>query len=99
MPTTIRTSEHDSPYYDVNPQTLTEEPPYSGINNILVTAVDNLPTALPINASKTFADALLEHVISAFFDQDSNGILKRATILENGQLTERYAYLEDFLNS
>ena len=86
-------------FYDINPQTLAEEPPYSGINNILVTAVDNLPTALPINASNTFADALLEHVIPAFFDQDSKGILNRATILKNGQLTEQYAYLEDFLNS
>ncbi len=99
VPTTIRTSEHESSFYDINPQTLAEEPPYSGINNILVTAVDNLPTALPINASNTFADALLEHVIPAFFDQDSKGILNRATILKNGQLTEQYAYLEDFLNS
>ena len=99
IPTTIRTSEHESPFYDLNPHTMEEEKPFSGIDNILVTAVDNLPTALPINASNTFAEALLEHVIPAFFDGDANGVLERATILKNGKLTKRYMYLKGFLEA
>ncbi len=97
VPATIRTSTHEEPFYDLNPNEMKEETAFSGLDNILVTAVDNLPTALPINASNTFAEALLKHVIPAFFNGDAQGVLHRATILQDGKLTEKYSYLEGFL--
>ncbi len=97
--TTIRTSEHNAPFYDVDRFSLQEKPPFSDEKNITVVAVDNLPTALPVNASNTFAEALLENVFPAFFNEDEDGILKRATILKEGKITNNYSYLRSFLDS
>ncbi len=65
---------------------------------IVVMAVDNLPCELPVDASQGFGEMFLEHVIPAFFNIDKDGVLKRAKITENGKLTERFTYLEDFVN-
>ncbi|SCX86428.1 NAD(P)-dependent oxidoreductase [Flavobacterium caeni] len=63
---------------------------------IVVMAVDNLPCELPRDASEGFGQMFMEHVIPAFFNGDKDGILARAKITENGQLTERFAYLQDY---
>ena len=65
---------------------------------IVVMAVDNLPCELPKDASEGFGEMFLEHVIPAFYNGDKDGILKRAKMTENGKLTERYAYLQDFVD-
>ena len=65
---------------------------------IVVMAVDNLPCELPKDASEGFGEMFLEHVIPAFFNNDANGILERAKITENGRLTSRFAYLQDYLD-
>lgn len=96
---TIRTSVHDEPFYDVNKLSQKEEKAFSREDNITVTAVDNLPTSLPLNASEAFANDLLENVFPALLADDKNQIIERATILKNGQLTERYMYLKDFLQN
>ncbi len=61
-------------------------------------AVDNLPAELPKDASDGFGEMFLEHVIPAFFDKDKNGILQRARMTQNGQLTARYKYLQDYVD-
>ncbi len=65
---------------------------------IVVMAVDNLPCELPKDASEGFGEMFLEHVIPAFFNNDANGILARAKITENGKLTPRFAYLQNYLD-
>ena len=65
---------------------------------IVVMAVDNLPCELPKDASEGFGEMFLEHVIPAFFNNDANGVLERAKITENGRLTPRFAYLQDYLD-
>ena len=65
---------------------------------IVVMAVDNLPCELPKDASEGFGEMFLEHVIPAFFNNDVNGVLERAKITENGRLTPRFAYLQDYLD-
>ncbi len=65
---------------------------------IVVMSVDNLPCELPRDASEGFGQMFMEHVIPAFFNGDKDGILARAKITENGQLTERFRYLEDYAN-
>ena len=64
---------------------------------IVVMAVDNLPCELPKDASEGFGEMFLEHVIPAFFNEDASGVLTRAKITENGKLTPRFAYLQDYL--
>lgn len=63
---------------------------------IVVMSVDNLPCELPKDASEGFGEMFMEHVIPAFFNGDKDGILERAKITENGKLTERFQYLQDY---
>jgi alanine dehydrogenase len=65
---------------------------------IVVMSVDNLPCELPKDASEGFGEMFMKHVIPAFFNDDKDGILQRAKITENGKLTERFLYLQDFVD-
>ncbi len=71
---------------------------YKDPKAIAVMAVDNLPAELPKDASDGFGEMFLEHVIPAFFDGDKNGILQRARMTQNGKLTERFKYLQDYVD-
>lgn len=65
---------------------------------VVVMAVDNLPCELPKDASEGFGEMFLEHVIPAFFNEDKDGILERARITKDGKLTERFKYLQDYVD-
>jgi alanine dehydrogenase len=65
---------------------------------VVVMAVDNLPCELPRDASEGFGEMFLQHVIPAFYNNDADGILERAKITENGKLTPRFAYLQDYVD-
>jgi alanine dehydrogenase len=65
---------------------------------IVVMSVDNLPCELPKDASEGFGEMFLEYVIPAFFNEDKDRILQRAKITENGKLTERFQYLQDYVD-
>lgn len=94
---TIRSSTIAEPFYGYNPHTETEDD-YHKKDVIAVMAVDNLPCELPKDASEGFGELFLDNVISAFFNGDNDGILERALMTSNGVLTERYAYLQDFVD-
>lgn len=66
---------------------------------IVVMSIDNLPCELPKDASVGFGEMFMEHVIPAFFNGDKDSILQRAKMTENGTLTERFAYLQDYVDS
>ena len=94
---TIRPSTIADPIYGYNPQTESETD-FKDKNAIVVMAVDNLPCELPKDASEGFGELFLEHVIPAFYNNDKDGVLARAKMTENGKLTERYSYLQDFVD-
>ncbi len=94
---TIRPSTIADPFYGYDPET-EQEVAFDAENAITVMAVDNLPCELPKDASEGFGDMFLEHVIPAFFNNDERGILKRARITQKGKLTDRFAYLQDYVN-
>jgi hypothetical protein len=94
---TIRPSTIENPFYGYDPKTETEVA-YDAKGAITVMAVDNLPCELPKDASEGFGETFLTQVIPAFFNGDANGILERAKITENGQLTERFKYLQDYVD-
>ena len=93
---TIRSSTIAEPFYGYLPNE-NKEVPYSHPASIMVMAVDNLPCELPKDASEGFGEMFMKHVIPAFFNGDRDGILQRAKITENGKLTERFAYLQDYV--
>lgn len=94
--TTLRASTIENPLYGYDPQSESEVD-FKDDKAITVMAVDNLPCELPKDASEGFGEMFLEHVIPTFFNGDKNGILYRAKITENGQLTEHFKYLQDYV--
>lgn len=66
--------------------------------SIAVMSIDNLPCELPKDASEGFGEMFMKHVIPAFFNDDADGILSRAQITNDGKLTERFSYLQDFVD-
>ena len=94
---TIRPSTIADPFYGYDAKT-EKEVAFNAENAITVMAVDNLPCELPKDASEGFGVTFLEHVIPAFFNNDEREILKRAKITENGKLTKRFSYLQDYID-
>lgn len=94
--TTIKPSTIADPVYGYEPQTEIEVD-FKNENAIAVMAVDNLPAELPRDASDGFGEAFSKHVIPAFFNGDKDGILESARMTKDGKLTERYAYLSDYV--
>lgn len=95
---TIRASTIADPFYgyDVINET---EIAYNAKDAITVMAVDNLPCELPKDASEGFGDSFLEHVIPAFFNGDKDRVLERAQMTtSDGQLTQRFSYLQDYVD-
>jgi hypothetical protein len=94
---TLRASTIAEPFYGYDPQT-EREVVFDKKGAITVMAVDNLPCELPKDASEGFGDMFLANVIPSFFNNDERGILKRAKITEGGKLTERFKYLQDYVD-
>ena len=94
---TLKASTIAEPFFGYLP-TENKEVPYTHPGSIMVMSVDNLPCELPKDASEGFGEMFMKHVIPAFFNGDKDGILARAKITENGKLTERFAYLQDYVD-
>lgn len=94
--TTIEPSTIADPVYGYDP---IEEKrvSFKTPNAVVVMAVDNLPCELPQDASEGFGEMFLQHVIPAFYNDDQDGILERALITCDGQLTNRFEYLQDYV--
>lgn len=93
----IRSSTIENPIYGYNRFT-NEETNYHSPLAIAVMAVDNLPCELPKDSSDWFGEKFAKHVIPAFFNNDKEGVLQRALMTQNGKLTERFSYLQDYVN-
>ncbi|MCL3782295.1 alanine dehydrogenase [Prolixibacteraceae bacterium JC049] len=97
IPATQMASSIAEPFYDFNPYSEELEAPFSNENNITVMAVDNLPCELPKDASLDFGRNLMEKVFPSLFGDDEDGVIARASITKNGQLTEKFSYLHDYV--
>ncbi|THD66831.1 alanine dehydrogenase [Robertkochia marina] len=95
--TTIRPSTIEDPIYGYDAGS-EKEVDFKASDAIAVMAVDNLPCELPADASVGFGESFLQYVIPAFFDDDAEGILERARMTKDGKLTERYSYLQDYVD-
>ena len=94
---TLRPSTIDEPLYGYDPKTESEVD-FMNENAIGVMAVDNLPCELPRDASEDFGNELLTKVLPSIIGEDSDTIIERASICENGKLTSYYSYLQDYVN-
>ena len=61
-------------------------------------AVDNLPCELPLDASEDFGSELIKEVIPSLLGEDKDLIILRGSETTlNGELSEYFSYLEDYL--
>lgn len=97
VPTTIRSTTIEDPVFGYDRATGTETAPYDP-ESITIMAVDNLPCEVPKDASTGFGQDLIDRIIPLFLGNDPDHILQRATISEDGQLTERFKYLQDYVD-
>jgi len=95
--TTIKPSTIADPIYGYDPKT-EKEVDFKQEGAITVMAVDNLPCELPKDASEGFGEMFLKNVIPAFFNNDKDGVLHRARMTQNGKLSNRYQYLQDYVD-
>jgi len=93
---TIRPSTIDDPIYGYDPETELETS-FDNPKAIAVMAVDNLPCELPRDASEGFGKTFVEKIIPSFFNGDEDGVLSRAKMTENGQLTPTFSYLKNYV--
>ncbi len=94
---TLRPSTIADPMYGYHAATESEVA-FDQEDAITVMAVDNLPCEFPTAASEGFGNDMLNKILPQLFNNDKGDILKRATICENGKLTDKYAYLQDFVD-
>ncbi len=94
---TVKASTIADPFFGYLPSE-NKEVLYTHPGAIVVMSVDNLPCELPKDASEGFGEMFMEHVIPAFFNNDKDGILARAKMTENGKLTQRFQYLQDYVD-
>ena len=84
----------EDPVYGVSRTTFEKTAPYIE-GSIDVMSVGNLPNELPRDASRYFGEQLIKHVLADLVGGGSE-IIERATMVENGRITQKYSYLEDY---
>lgn len=97
VPITLRATTIAQPFYDYNRTTGAEEYAFSSDDHITMMTVDNLPCELPRDASCEFGRQLIDNFIPFLLGED-NGTVERATILQSGELTQRFQYLAEWVD-
>lgn len=97
IPITYKATTIAEPVIGWDKVSLTPCAPYQE-NCISIMAVSNLPCELPKDASELFGSDLVTKVFPEIMKEQST-ILKNATILQNGELTEKYQYLQSYAHT
>jgi alanine dehydrogenase len=95
VPATLRATTIAEPVFGYDPQTQKETAPFQS-HTVDIMAIDNLPNELPRDASESFGEILANVVIPELLKPHSE-MIERATIAKNGDLTDRFLYLRDYL--
>lgn len=99
IPATIQSTSIDKPVWGYDPK-----------NDIIVEAfkqeyvdvlaVDNLPCELARDASTSFGNMLMNGIMEDLLkNKEYSPLIEQARIAIDGELTEKYKYLEEFVNS
>jgi alanine dehydrogenase len=96
VPSTIRASKIADPVYGFHLKTFEEMPAFQP-GCVDVMAIDNLPSELPRDASDFFGRQLIDHAIPELLKDNQSEIIRRALVTDQGTLTERFAYLENYV--
>lgn len=98
VPITTKFSNSKKPFFNYNPKKDKLEEGFSLSPQLInLMAIDNLPSELPLDASKAFSQKLSRDILPLLIEGKDSPILASATILDSGQLQENFRYLEAFL--
>ncbi|MBE6244250.1 MAG: hypothetical protein E7108_01845 [Bacteroidales bacterium] len=92
--TTLRYSNHENPFYDVD-KSLEEVELFADKDNISVMAVDTLPNALSEEASVWFSGVVYKYIFPELMAKKSE-MLDRSTQIRGGCVTEKFGFLKDW---
>ncbi len=96
VPSTLKPSLIENPYYGYDPATGTVTEPFkAGVVDVM--AIDNLPNELPRDASEDFGNMLMSRILPELIKQESK-IIYNATIAAKGSLNQPFLYLHDYVN-
>lgn len=95
IPSTIKATTIPQPVFGFLPLREKMVEPFTK-SAIDVMSIPNLPSELPIDASKHFSENLCKIVIPEFFKEDS-AMLRGARVTKNKQLTPEFLYLESYV--
>jgi saccharopine dehydrogenase (NAD+, L-lysine forming) len=95
VPTTLRSSTINAPFYGYNMKLDKEDLPFTK-DTICIMAVDNLPCELPRDSSDDFGKDLAERVLPHLLGDDNDKVIERATICKKGKLMPAFDYLHDY---
>ena len=84
----------NDPVYGVDKKTLQRTKPYLQ-SSVDVMAVGNLPNELPRDASQYFGEQLIKYILPDLLSGETP-VIKKATIVREGELTEDFKYLEEY---
>lgn len=96
IPSTLRATTIAEPFFGYDPITEKETEPFQE-HVIDMTTIDNLPNEMPRDASESFGNQFIEHVLEELLKGDSE-MIKKATIAENGDLGKYFEYLRDYVS-
>lgn len=97
IPSTLRPSTMADPFYAWDAHS-GKEVALGQPGSIGVLAVDNLPSAVPGDATTGFGEQFIQHVFPALLNRDKDGILAHATECQEGRLSPTFAKLDSYVN-
>ena len=97
IPTSMMYTSSKDPVYGYSPKDKKMGEPYKKVT-IDVMTIPNLPNELPRDTSKDFGQVLSEIIIPKIMNYPDDPVIRRAIIAENGKLSNRYSYLESWVN-
>lgn len=97
VPSTLYASSIAEPFFGYDPRTRAITPPFQP-SAIDMTTIDNLPSEMPRDASTAFGEQFIAHILPEMLKPDSP-VIERATIAADGELMQRFLYLEDYVNA
>ena len=98
LPDTLKIATLENPFYDYDPQQGSITEAFSHEKNLTVIAVENLAAELPLDASRAFGQQLVQEVFPALANSESDPLIERAVIVNNGRIMPNFMFLERFLH-
>lgn len=95
LPSTLFASTIAQPVFGYDPKNNAATAPFQA-ESIDVMSIDNLPSELPTDASEAFGEQFIKSVLPEIMQAEPSDMIRRATVTTAGQLTEAFAYLQNY---